>query len=192
MCLALCIGFGVACVRLSAPRVFQLPAIAYIELFRNTPILVQLYAIYYGLSQVPFVDANVAAIAALSLNYGAYEAENIRGGFVAVDVGQREAAYSLGMVTPQVIWRIILPQALRTIIPPVANDYIYMFKDSAILSLITILELTAQARKIANATFDSTPYIYAALIYLLLSYTASQLARLLEWHLAGHLVVRMA
>jgi His/Glu/Gln/Arg/opine family amino acid ABC transporter permease subunit len=185
MVLALCVGLAVALLRLNGPVVVQLPMVIYVELFRNTPILVQLYTIYYGLSQVPFVDANFAAIATLTLNYGAYEAENIRGGLVAVDAGQREAAYGLGMTTFQVIRRIVVPQALRTIIPPAANDYIYMFKDSAILSLITILELTARARGMANETFDSSPYLYAALIYLALSYTASQLARLLERRVAA-------
>jgi polar amino acid transport system permease protein len=89
------------------------------------------------------------------------------------------------MNTLQVLRRIVVPQALRTIIPPAANDYIYMFKDSAILSLITILELTARARQFANATFDSSPYLYAALIYLTLSYAASRGTRLLERRLAA-------
>ncbi|HWE64149.1 MAG TPA: amino acid ABC transporter permease, partial [Chloroflexota bacterium] len=178
--LAVLLGLLVTCMRLYLPWGIGRIATVYVELFRNTPLLLQLYTIYYGLSQLSFVTATFAGIAALTLNYGAYEAENIRAGLQAVDRGQWEAAQALGMRTPRTLWHIVLPQAIRTIIPPVANDFIYLFKDSSILSLITITELTSVAHHAADRTFDNTPYLYAAIIYLCMSYPTSLAARWLE------------
>lgn len=178
--LAVLLGALVTCIRLYLPRPAGWVATAYIELFRNTPLLLQVYAIYYGLSQLSFVTATFAGIAALTLNYGAYEAENIRAGVQAVDRGQWEAAQALGLRTPRTLLRIVAPQAIRTIIPPVANDFIYLFKDSSVLSLITITELTAVAHHAADQTFDNSPYLYAAIIYLCMSYPTSLLARWIE------------
>lgn len=180
LAIALTIGLLVACLRLVAPRPVGILAAAYVEVFRNTPILLQLYMVYYGLSQFQFVDATFAGIATLSLNYGAYEAENIRAGLQSVDRGQWEAAQTLGMRTFRTLRRVILPQAVRLMIPPVTNDFIYLLKDSAILSLITITELTAVAHHYADQNFDSNPYIFAAILYLCLSYPASQFAHWLE------------
>lgn len=180
MALAVLLGLLVTCIRLYLPRPAGWLAAAYVELFRNTPLLLQLYAVYYGLSQYSFVTATVAGIATLTLNYGAYEAENIRAGLQAVDRGQWEAAHALGMRTPRVLARVVLPQAVRTIIPPVANDFIYLFKDSSVLSLITITELTAVAHHAADQTFDNSPYLYAAIIYLCMSYPTSLAARWIE------------
>jgi polar amino acid transport system substrate-binding protein len=187
--LAVLFGLLVTCIRLYLPRPFGWVATSYIEIFRNTPLLLQLYAIYYGLSQFSFVTAPFAAIATLTLNYGAYEAENIRAGIQAVDRGQWEAAQALGLRTPRTLFRIVVPQAIRTIIPPVTNDFIYLFKDSSVLSLITIVELTAVAHHAAAETFDNSPYLYAAIIYLCMSYPTSLLARWIERRVSRGVVV---
>jgi glutamine transport system permease protein len=199
MPLALALGLGLALMVRSGTRWLAVPARAYIEFFRNTPILVQMYAIYYGLAfsatdlvgqnflgtlLSPFLPINVltAVLATLTLNYAAYEAENFRGGFEALDKGQGEAAVSLGLSSWQSLWAIILPQSIRIIIPTVINDFIYMFKDSAILSLITFVELTATADRFAKRFPKDfwQYYVLAALLYLVLSIPLAAIARAAE------------
>ncbi len=199
MPLALALGLGLALMVRSGIRWLAVPARAYIEFFRNTPILVQMYAIYYGLAfnaqdlvgqnvfgtlLAPFLPIHVltAVLATLTLNYAAYEAENFRGGFEALDKGQGEAAVSLGLGFWQSLWHIILPQSIRIIIPTVINDFIYMFKDSAILSLITFVELTATADRFAKRFPKDfwQYYVLAALLYLVLSVPLTAIARAAE------------
>lgn len=199
MPLALGLGLGLALMVRSGIRWLAVPARAYIEFFRNTPILVQMYAIYYGLAfsptdlvgqnflatlLAPFLPIHVltAVLATLTLNYAAYEAENFRGGFEALDKGQGEAAVSLGLSFWQSLWHIILPQSIRIIIPTVINDFIYMFKDSAILSLITFVELTATADRFAKRFPKDfwQYYVLAALLYLVLSVPLTAIARAAE------------
>jgi glutamine transport system permease protein len=199
MPLALVLGLALALMVRSGIRGLAVPARAYIEFFRNTPILVQMYAIYYGLAfrptdivgqnflgtlLSPFLPINVltAVLATLTLNYAAYEAENFRGGFEALDKGQGEAAVSLGLGFWQSLWAIILPQSIRIIMPTVINDFIYMFKDSAILSLITFVELTATADRFAKKFPKDfwQYYVLAAVLYLVLSVPLTAIARVAE------------
>jgi polar amino acid transport system substrate-binding protein len=153
-----------------------------VEVVRGTPLLIQLYLIYYGLPNIGIrLTAFSAAIIGLGLNYAAYEAENYRAGIQAIPRGQMEAALALGMTRWQALRRIILPQAIRIIIPPVNNDFIALFKDSSLVSVITMVELTKVYGMLANATYDYIGLgLMTAAIYFVLSYPASILAGRIE------------
>jgi polar amino acid transport system substrate-binding protein len=157
-------------------------ASSYIEVVRGTPLLIQLYLIYYGLPNIGIrLSAFVAAVLGLGLNYAAYEAENYRAGIQAIPRGQMEAALALGMTRWQALRRIILPQAFRIIIPPVNNDFIALFKDSSLVSVITMVELTKVYGMLAMSTYDYIGLgLMTAAIYFALSYPASLMANRLE------------
>ena len=187
MPLALLIGFVLALMSRSRRRIVRVPARAYVEFFRNTPLIVQLMAIYTGLLFLPawFLNAFTAGIATLVMNYAAYECENLRAGIDSLDRGQGEAAAALGLSYWQTLRLIIIPQMISVVLPPVINDLIYMYKDSTILELITIGELTVQAsdltRRFVNLSWQF--YLVAALIYLVLSLPLGRLARWVEGRL---------
>jgi glutamine transport system permease protein len=182
--LALLFGLILALMSRSRLLILRIPARAYVEFFRNTPLLVQMLAIYYGLLFLPpwFLNFFTAGIATLVLNYSAYECENIRGGLAALDRGQGEAAASLGLGYFQSLRHVLIPQTISIILPPVLNDLIYLFKDSSILSLISVVELTASTqlmvRQAPSLTWEF--YLIGALLYLLLSLPLSRVARLVE------------
>ena len=150
-------------------------ATAYIEVIRGTPLLIQLFLIYYGLPEIGIrLNAFLAAILGLGLNYAANEAENYRAGIQAIPRGQMEAALALGMSRWQALRHVILPQALRLVIPPVTNDFIAMFKDSSLVSVITMVELTKVYGMLAMSTYDYIGLgLMTAAIYFALSYPAS-------------------
>ncbi len=164
--------------------ILRVPARAYVEFFRNTPLLVQMLAIYFGLIFLPswFLNFFTAGIATLVLNYSAYECENIRAGLAALDKGQGEAAASLGLGYFQSLRHVLIPQTISIILPPVLNDLIYLFKDSSILSLISVIELTAATQGMVRATPNLTWefYLIGAALYLLLSLPLSRVARSVE------------
>jgi len=153
---------------------------------RGTPLLIQLFLIYYGLPQIGLrLNAFLAGILGLGLNYAANEAENYRAGIQSIPKGQTEAAQALGMTGAQILRRIVLPQALRVVIPPVTNDFISMFKDSSIVSVITMVELTKVYGELAGMTYDYIGLgLMTAGIYFALSYPASIVASRLERRLA--------
>jgi len=188
MPLALILGFILALMSRSHWRIVRVPARAYVEFFRNTPLIVQLLAIYTGLLFLPdwFLNAITAGIATLVLNYAAYECENLRAGIDALDRGQIEAAATLGLSYWQTLRLVIVPQMIALVLPPVINDLIYMYKDSTILELITITELTVQANKLSRhfLYLSWQFYLFAALIYLVLSLPLGRLARRAEARLA--------
>ena len=158
-------------------------AVAYIEVFRGTPLLLQIYLIYYGLSQELGIrlPAGVAAVLALGLNYAANEAENHRAGIQSVPRAQTEAALALGMKRRVALLRVILPQALRVALPSITNDFVAMFKDSSIVSVIALVELTKQFQIRAIDTHDYLGLgAMTAALYLAMSWGASLLARRLE------------
>jgi polar amino acid transport system substrate-binding protein len=159
---------------------------AYIELFRGTPVLLQLFVLYYGISDVVHLGAVEAAVIGLGLNYGAYEAEVYRGALLALPRGQTEAAKALGMRPRQILRHVLLPQALRLALPPMTNDFVSLLKDSSLVSVITVIELTKEMQ-IAAADLRSwlIPGIACAAFYLLLSLPLSELARWLERRLGG-------
>jgi polar amino acid transport system substrate-binding protein len=182
MVLAIVCGLALALLRLYAIAPLRWLSIAYIEVIRGTPLLIQLYLIYYGLPNIGIrLNAFVAAVLGLGLNYAAYEAENYRAGIQAVPRGQMEAAVSLGMGRWLALRSIIIPQAVRIVIPPVTNDFIALFKDSSLVSVITMVELTKVYGMLALTTYDFMGLgLMTAALYFGLSYPVSLLARHLE------------
>ncbi len=189
MALAIVFGLMLALVNLYAPQPFAWLARAYVELFRGTPLLIQLYLIFYGLPSLPYggirLSPIVAGVVGLGLNYAAYEAENYRAGIQAIPRGQMEAALSLGMTRWQSLRHVIVPQAMRLVIPPVTNDFIALFKDSSIVSVITMVELTKVYGQLAATYYDYIGAgILTAAIYFLMGLPFVRLARWAERRLA--------
>ena len=182
MALAIVAGLAVVLTRLYAGAPLSWFAQAYVEIVRGTPLLIQLFLIYYGLPEIGIrLNAFAAAILGLGLNYAASEAENYRAGIQAVPRGQTEAALALGMGRWQTLRHVVLPQAMRVVIPPVTNDFIAMFKDSSLVSVITMVELTKVYGMLAMSTYDYIGLgLMTAAIYFALSYPASLLAGRLE------------
>lgn len=183
--LAVPIGLALAIGRVYGNLPARVIARGYIELFRGTPVLLQLYVLYYGLADVIKLDPLPAAILGLGLNYAAYEAEVYRGALLAIPRGQSEAARALGFGRWQALRYIMLPQALRHALPPMTNDFVALLKDSAIVGVIAVIELT-QRMRIAAVDLRGwlVPGIACAALYLLLSVPLSELARYLERRLA--------
>ena len=182
MALAVVLGLVIVLVRLYAVVPFCWMAKAYVEVFRGTPLLIQLFLIYYGLPEIGIrLPAFYAAILGLGMNYAASESENYRAGIQSIPRGQTVAALALGMSHWQTLRQVILPQALRFVIPPVTNDFIAMFKDSSIVSVITMVELTKVYGMLAMSTYDYIGLgLMTAAIYFALSYPASLFANWLE------------
>jgi len=159
---------------------------AYVEIIRGTPLLIQLFLIYYGLPEIGIrLNPFLAGIVGLGLNYAASESENYRAGIQSIPRGQTEAAHALGMSRWQSLRHVIMPQALRVVIPPVTNDFIAMFKDSSIVSVITMVELTKVYGMLAMSTYDYIGLgLMTAGIYFALSYPASIFADWLERRLS--------
>jgi His/Glu/Gln/Arg/opine family amino acid ABC transporter permease subunit len=187
--LALLLGLILALM--SSSRIIWLrgPARIYIEIIRGTPFIVQLFILYYAVGAILLTvnlelldNAWTAGIAILAINYSAYEAEVFRAGFLSVDRGQTEAALSLGLTSFQNFFRIILPQAIPLMIPPFVNDFIYMLKDSAIVSVIAGTELTSVLNTwVTHHGSNPIPlYALAIVLYLLLSLPTSYAARYFE------------
>jgi polar amino acid transport system substrate-binding protein len=182
MVLAVGLGLLLALLRLYAVAPVRWGAGAYIELVRGTPLLIQLFLIYYGLPNLGLkLNAFAAAVLGLGLNYAAYEAENYRAGIQAIPRGQMEAALAVGMTRLLALRRIIVPQAVRLVIPPVTNDFIALFKDSSLVSVITMVELTKVYGMLATTTYDYMGLgLMTAGLYFGLSYPASLFANHLE------------
>ena len=194
--LALLIGLILALMKTSRFTWLSTPAKIFIEVVRSTPIITQLFLVYYGLGAVLanydlayLLNAWVAGIAVLALNYAAYEAEVFRAGFLSVERGQTEAALSLGLTSRQNFFRIVLPQAVPLMIPPFVNDFIYMLKDSAIVSVISGTELTSVLRlAVFRHPSNTFPFFALAIVlYLLLSLPTSYIARFFERRLRAAL-----
>jgi polar amino acid transport system substrate-binding protein len=182
MVVAVVVGLIVVLMRLYGIAPLRWLAKAYVEVIRGTPLLIQLFLIYYGLPQIGIrLNAFLAGTLGLGLNYAANEAENYRAGIQAIPRGQTEASAALGMGHWQTLRHVILPQALRLVIPPVTNDFIAMFKDSSIVSVITMVELTKVYGMLAMSTYDYIGLgLMTAGIYFALSYPASLFANWLE------------
>jgi len=182
MGLAVAFGLVLALARLYGVRPLRWLSTTYVEVIRGTPLLIQLFLIYYGLPNLHVrLSAFCAAVLGLGLNYASYEAENYRAGIQSIPGGQMEAALALGMTRAQALRRIIIPQAVRVIIPPVTNDFIALFKDSSLVSVITMVELTKMYGMLATTTYDYIGLgLMTAAIYFVLSYPASLFANRLE------------
>jgi polar amino acid transport system substrate-binding protein len=183
MPLAIAIGLMVAVGRLYGPGWLRKVLEFYVEFLRGTPLLLQLYVIYFILPEAGIlISAFWAGVLALAINYSAYEAENYRAGLLAIPHGQMEAALALGMSKWTALRRVIVPQAVRVVIPPVTNDFIALFKDTSICSVIAVAELTGRYSKLynTNPSLALELGLMTALLYLLMSYPLSLLSRRLE------------
>lgn len=168
--IALVLGFFAAIVRILKVRILNGIATAYVSIIRGTPLLVQIFVIYYGLPQIGIsLDPISSGVVALSLNAGAYLSESFRAAILAVDNGQMEASLSMGMTYSQALRRIILPQSLRIAIPTLSNTFIVLIKDTSLVSVITVTELLQMSSLIIAKTFEPlTIYLLAAAIYWIL------------------------
>ncbi|MGM4982897.1 amino acid ABC transporter permease [Rhizobium sp. SG570] len=180
--LGLLLGLVTAVVRLFGPRPLVAVARFYVWVIRGTPLLVQLFVIFYGLPSLGILlDAFPAAIIGFTLNVGAYSSEIIRAVISSVPKGQWEAAYSIGMNWRQAMSRTILPQAARVAVPPLSNTFISLVKDTSLAAAITVPELFQAAQRIVATTYEPLIlYIEAAIIYLVLSTFLSTLQGYLE------------
>jgi His/Glu/Gln/Arg/opine family amino acid ABC transporter permease subunit len=168
--------------RLSRLRPLRFLSTLYVELVRGTPLLVQLFIVYYGLPSVGIrLEPFLAGFLTLGAHYGAYLSEVYRAGILAVDRGQWEAAASVGMGRGMVMREVILPQAIRTILPPVGNYFISMLKDSALVATISVTELLRAGQLRVAITFRAMDiYLMVAAIYLVMSYALSLLIGFFE------------
>lgn len=189
MILAIAIGLVTAVARLYGNAAISFIALAFVEVFRGTPLLIQLFLIFYGLPHVGIrLDPFMAAVIGLGLNYGAAEAENYRAGILSIPKAQLDASQALGMSRRQSVRHIILPQAIRVVIPPVTNDFIALLKDSSLVSVITMVELTATYGQLASTYFDYLGIgLLVAAVYFLIGLPFVRLSRYFEKNLNAHI-----
>lgn len=179
--LAALFGLVTALLRMSDSFVGRTVARGYLELIRNTPLLVQLFFVYFVLGPVLGIDRFTSGVLALSLFEGAYASEIFRAGIVSIDKGQWEAAHSLGLSMIHSYRYIILPQAIRRILPPLTSQAVSLIKDSALVSTVAIYDLTMQAQVIISETFLTFEvWFTVAAIYLVLTFMLSATADILE------------
>jgi cystine transport system permease protein len=181
----LALGFPAAILRMSRWAVLRWPASLYVSMMRGTPLLVQIFVIYYGLPTIGIEFTPVTAgVLALSLNSGAYLSESLRGAIQSISPGQWRASYSLGLSYWQTLHHIVLPQALRVAVPSMGNTLISLIKDTSLVSVITVTELMLATKEVIATTFRPLPlYIAAALVYWALSLAFEALQRRAERHL---------
>ena len=179
---ALVFGLVVALLRLSRWRLIRIPTTAYVEFFRGTPALVQLFVIYFGFPDIGYQPSPLqAAIVGLGLNGSAYISEIYRAGIESIHRGQMEAALSLGMTPARAMRYIVLPQAMRTMLPPITTFAIVLLKDTAIVWTIGVLEIMALARQLVTATLQANVvYLMAGAIYLCMTIPMARIAARLE------------
>ena len=177
------IGLVVGVARISHLRPLRMLAEVYVEFFRGTPLLVQIFLFYFALPVITGqrIDPFIAAISACGINSGAYVAEIFRAGIQSVDEGQMEAGRSLGMTWLQTMRYIIVPQAFKRVIPPLGNEFIAMLKDSSLVSVIGFEELTRRGQLIIAKTYGSFEiWMSVAVIYLVMTLTISRFVAYLE------------
>lgn len=176
------LGLLASLARIYGNKFWRGVAVSYIELFRGTPLLMQLFLIYYGLPGLGVTfSRELSAFLALGLNSGAYQAEYLRGSILAIGDGQMMAGRSIGMSRIKTIWHIILPQALRLAIPAWSNEPVSLLKSTAVVFLIAVPELMAKAKSIAAQTYDPIgTYLAVALVYLAMVYLLDAVLRWIE------------
>lgn len=189
MVLGLILGFSVAVVRVTKVPVVSQIAAVYVSAFRGTPLLVQIFVLYYGLPSVGIEFTPVTAgILALTLNVAAYLSESMRGAILGIDKGQWEAGLSVGLTWGQTLWNIITPQALRLAVPSLSNSLISLIKDTSLISVIIVTELMLATKEVIAETFQPLPlYLAAAGIYWLLSALFERVQKALENRLTAPL-----
>ena len=187
ICITLPLGCMVGLGRLSRFRLVNLLASTYVEIIRGIPLLVQLFYIFYGLSMYLQVPATLAAVISLSFCYGAYMGEVFRAGISAIPAGQTEAARSLGFSRWQTMRYVVLPQALRTILPPVGNECIAMLKDTSLISILAVADMFRIAREYTSTTFlYFETYSIVAIIYLIITLILSKCVSIMEARLSHY------
>ncbi|HCC35858.1 MAG TPA: amino acid ABC transporter permease [Ruminococcaceae bacterium] len=173
--LVLCLG------KLSKWKIFRWSAMAYITIIRGTPMVLQLLIIYYGVFARATVPPVLIASIAFGLNSSAYVAEIMRGGILAVDAGQAEAARSLGLNKTQAMIRVVMPQAIKNFLPTYVSEFIVLIKETAIVGYIALSDLTKVADLIKGRTYDPwIPMIAAAILYLIVTGILTRLFSMLE------------
>lgn len=178
-----CIGLFVGIARICKVKVLRILAAIYADCIRGTPLLVQIFLIYFALPILTEhrVEPFVAAVAACGINSGAYVSEIFRAGIQAIDVGQMEAGRSLGLSWWQTMYYVILPQAVRNILPPLGNEFIAMLKDSSLVSVIGFEELTRRGQLIIAQTYGSFEiWFTVAILYLIMTLAISRVVAMLE------------
>lgn len=162
---------------------------AYVEIFRGTPMMVQAMVIFWGfalLNDGATLDVTVSGLIIVSINTGAYMAEIVRGGIISVDKGQFEGAQAIGMTHSQTMWNVVLPQALRNIMPSVANEFVINIKDTSVLNVIGFTELFFYAKTIVLNTYQTfETYLVVAVVYFILTFTITRILRLVEKKMDG-------
>ena len=176
------LGLAFALLKISGFRVLSILAQVYIDVFRGTPLLVQIVIVYFTTASVGlrFNSLFFAGLVALSLNAAAYVAEIFRAGIQSIDKGQTEAGRSSGLTYAQTMRYIIVPQAFRRVIPPLTNEFVMLIKDTSLVSVIGLAELLRAARVLQSETFNGTPLIAAALMYLAICLPLIYLTNALE------------
>jgi His/Glu/Gln/Arg/opine family amino acid ABC transporter permease subunit len=176
------LGLVLSLLKISRSRLLRFPAQLYIDIFRGTPLLIQIIIIYFTtpLIGIRFTSLFYAGLAALALNSAAYVAEIFRSGIQSIDKGQMEAGRASGLSYAQTMRFIIVPQAFRRVIPPLTNEFVMLIKDTSLVSVIGLAELLRAARVLQSATFNGTPLIAAALLYLAICLPLIYLTNILE------------
>jgi polar amino acid transport system permease protein len=184
---ACCIGLITGLGRVSRNKAINLVASTYVEIIRGIPLLVQLFYIYYALGRFLNVHDLSAAIIAMSVCYGAYMGEVFRAGITAIDKGQTEASRSLGFNAKQTMFLVILPQAWRTILPPVGNEFIALLKDTSLVSILAVADLLRRGREFSSETFlYFETYTMVALVYLVITLILSKGVSIMEARLSHY------
>ena len=181
---AIIIGLFMGIARIARIRIFRILAAIYVDFFRGTPLLIQIFLVYFALPLMTGQrsDPYVAAISACGLNSGAYVAEIFRSGIQSIDKGQMEAGRSLGMTWVQTMRYIIIPQAFKRVIPQLGNEFIALLKDSSLVSVIGFEELTRRGQLIIAKTYASVEiWTCVAIIYLIMTLSISRFVAYLEW-----------
>ena len=196
------LSYPIARMRMSRHLLLSWPALCFVTFFRGTPLLCQLYLVYYGAGEMRpwlsslglwwfFRDAFYCCIFAFALNTAAYQGEIIRGALLSVPSGQTEAARALGLSPYRVARHVVFPQAMLIALRPLGNELISIIKASALAAIVTLLDLMGQTRFIFARTFDFTIYLYAALVYLAMTAVIARVWTLMERRLTRHLALRV-
>ncbi len=184
---AIIIGLATGLGRLSDNRFINMIASLYVEVVRGIPLLVQLFYIYFALGRLVRVPDIVAAVIAMAFCYGAYMGEVFRAGISSIDHGQTEASLSLGFDKRQTMAYVVLPQAWRTILPPVGNEFIALLKDTSLVSILAVADILRRGREYAAESFNYfETYTVIALIYLLITLILSKLISVMEHRLSHY------
>ena len=181
ICCAVPLGLLTGLGRISDNRIINLIASTYVEVIRGIPLLVQIFYIYYALSRFVQVSGVTSAVVAISFCYGAYMGEVFRAGITAINKGQTEAARSLGFNRYQTMRLVVLPQAMRTILPPVGNECIAMLKDTSLVSIMAVPDIMQRARSFVGTTYlYFETYTLVAIIYLIITLVLSKAVSIME------------